>query len=273
MSPSEFDQVHRALRFSDGWRTDPDYSLTILPCPKRVRAFLGGEPVADSASVLTLLEQDHLPVYYFPEADVRMEFLTATDHRTTCPHKGEASYWTLAHGGRTAENAVWSYPEPHAQAAPLAGHLALTWSAMDRWLEEDEEVFVHARDPMKRIDIIASDRQVDVILGEETVAHSTSALFLFETGLPTRYYLPPEDVRMDLLTPTETRSQCPYKGEAVYWSAAVDGRVWTDVVWSYPEPVEDSARIHDHLCFFNEQVDAILVDGEPVARPVTKWSR
>ena len=95
---------------------------------------------------------------------------------------------------------------------------------MDRWLEEDEEVFVHARDPQKRVDITMSNREVEVVLGGETVARSSGAMFLFETDLPTRYYLPADDVRMDLLTPSDIRTQCPYKGEAVYWNAIIGGR-------------------------------------------------
>jgi uncharacterized protein (DUF427 family) len=263
----------RAIKFEDGWRTDPVYAINIEPCPKRVRAIFGEEVVADSTQVLTVLEQGHLPVYYFPKGSVRMDLMTASDHSTHCPHKGDASYWTIAAGGEQAENAIWAYDDPAPHVAAIRDHVSFQWGAMHRWLEEDEEVFVHARDPNKRIDITISGREVEVVLGGETVARSSAAMFLFETDLPTRYYLPIDDVRMDLLTASESRTQCPYKGEAVYWNATVGGETWADVVWSYPEPVEESGRIRDHLCFYNEVVDVIRIDGQDQPRPTTKWSR
>lgn len=263
----------RAVKFEDGWRTDPIYAIDVEPCPKRVRVAFGGETVADSLEVLTLREQGHLPVYYFPKADVRMDLMTPTNHHTHCPHKGDARYWTLAVNGASAENAVWAYDEPFEQMAVLKDHVAFYWNKMDRWMEEDEEVLVHARDPRKRIDIVASKRPVRVVLGGETVAESSDALFLFETDLPTRYYLPAADVRTDLLTPSETRTRCPYKGEAVYWSAEAGGQVHEDIVWSYPEPVVESSRIKDRMCFYDENVDAVYVDGEVQPKPETQWSK
>ncbi len=265
--------ITRALKFDDGWRTDSIYAISLELCPKRVRAIFGGEVVADSINVITLLEQGHLPVYYFPKADVRMDLMTAADQSSHCPHKGDARYWSLSAGGKRSENAVWAYDSPSPHVAGIGDHVAFVWGEMDRWLEEEEEVFVHARDPHKRIDITISGREVEVVLGGETVARTHEAMFLFETELPTRFYVPVEDVRMDLLTPSETRSQCPYKGEAVYWHATVNGQIWEDVVWSYPEPIEESGRIRDHLCFYNEVVDVVRVDGVEQPRPQTKWSR
>ena len=262
-----------AVRFEDGWRTDPAYRIDVEPCPKRVRVEFGGETVADGTDVLILREQGLLPVYYFPKVAVRMDLMTPTAHRTHCPHKGDASYWTVSANGATAENAVWGYDDPIPSMAPIRDHVAFYWKEMDRWLEEDEEVFVHARDPRTRIDIVASHRPVTVALGGQTVAVTTNALFLFETDLPTRYYLPRDDVRTDLLTPSETRSRCPYKGEAVYWSLTLGGRTWDDVVWSYPDPVPESVRIKNSLCFFDEVVDVITVGGAAQPRPKTKWSR
>ena len=141
------------------------------------------------------------------------------------------------------------------------------------WYEEDEEIFLHPRDPLKRIDTVASSREVSVIIGGETIAKSNGAYFLFETGLPTRYYLPQEDVRLDLLTPTATSTQCPYKGIAKYWSADIGGQTFEDIVWSYPDPVPECPKIKDLMCFYNENVDAILVDGEETEKPTNKWSK
>lgn len=263
----------RAHHYTPPGVADPTaHTIDVQPSPRRVRAMFNGETVADAREPLVLFERHHLPVYYFAPADVRTDLLVPTDHRTTCPFKGEASYWSLVVGERTAENAVWGYPEPIAQAAAIAGHFAFYWNRVDHWYEEDEEVFVHPRDPFKRIDVVLSHRPVRVVLGGEVVAESSHASFLFETGLPTRYYLPPEDVRQELLTPSESRTMCPYKGTAHYWNVEIGGKLFPDIVWSYPEPVPECPRIKDLLCFYNEKVDDILVEGQPVPRFKTPWS-
>ena len=114
---------------------------------------------------------------------------------------------------------------------------------------------------------------MQVIVGGATVADTKRARFLFETGLPTRYYIPPEDVRMDLLVPSENVTSCPYKGTAHYYSVRLADRVFPDVVWSYPEPIAECPKIKDYLCFFNEHVDEIRLDGVAVPRPLTPWSK
>ena len=118
-------------------RSHPARRIDVEPCPARVRVELGGEVVADSARALLLHEASHPPVHYFPREDVRMELLNRTDHATHCPYKGDASYWTLDAGGRTAENAVWSYERPIPGVAGIAGYLAFYRDRMDGWSEED----------------------------------------------------------------------------------------------------------------------------------------
>jgi uncharacterized protein (DUF427 family) len=255
-----------------GFKSNPDYRITFEPSPRRVRVEFDGAFIADSTNAHLLFETRHLPVYYFPRADVRMDLLTATDHHTFCPYKGTASYWTIRVRERTAENAVWAYPEPFAEVAAIKDFVAFYWDRVDHWYEEDDEIFVHPRDPYKRVDVVNSSRSVRVILGGETVAETRRARFLFETRLPTRYYIPPEDVRMDLLAPSTKTSACPYKGKARYWSARIGDRVFEDIVWSYPEPIPECSKIKGYLAFFNERVDAILVDGVEVPRPLTPWS-
>jgi uncharacterized protein (DUF427 family) len=142
---------------------------------------------------------------------------------------------------------------------------------VDAWFEEDDEVFVHARDPYHRVDVLNSSRHVRVEIDGATVAASRRPRLLFETGLPTRYYLPKADVRMDLLEPTDTTTRCPYKGEAIYWSARIGGQLREDVVWSYPYPIPEIPKIEHLLAFFNERVD-LYVDGELQVRPQTPWS-
>lgn len=236
--------------------------MTIEPSPKRVRVMANGKTVADSLCMLLLLEKGHFPVYYFPRDDVRMGLLHATNHRTHCPHKGDASYWTLTVGNRSVENAVWSYEQPLPQAERIKGWLAVYWDKVDHWFEEDEEIFGHPRDPYHRVDVRPSVREVRVLFDGETIAQTRRAMFLFETGLPTRYYIPPDDARMDLLTPSRTSSICPYKGKASYWSVRVGDRVAEDAVWSYMEPLPECPRIKGHLCFYPEKVDRLEVEGE-----------
>ena len=137
---------------------------------------------------------------------------------------------------------------------------------MDAWFEEDEEVFVHARDPYTRIDILPSSRHIEVVVNGVKVADSHQPRLLVETGLPTRYYLPKTDVRMDLLTSTDTTTQCPYKGEAEYWSVTADGETFDDIVWGYRTPVEESMRAAGLVSFYNEKVDT-YIDGVLQDRP------
>ncbi len=239
--------------------------------PRRVRVLFNGEFVADSRRVKLLHETGHLPVYYFPEQDVRLDLVRPSAHHTHCPVKGDARYWTVVVGDRAAENALWGYPEPVEGAPPLAGHLAFYWDRVDRWFEEDEEVFVHPRDPYHRIDVIPSSRRVAVSLKGQLLAESLRPRLLFETGLPVRYYLPEEDVDLDLLVPSDSRSRCPYKGIATYRSVELGDQLASDVVWSYSRPNPAVADIAGLLCFYNERID-LLVDGEREPRPRTPFA-
>jgi uncharacterized protein (DUF427 family) len=250
---------------------NPEQRILVEPSPRWVRVRFGGETIADSKHVLLLRERGHLPVYYFPPQDVRQDLLTPTAHSTHCPYKGDASYWTIQVGAHVAKDAVWSYRDPLPERRDIAGYQAFYWNRVDAWFEEEEEVFVHPRDPYHRVDVLPSSRQVRVEIAGQTVAESTRPLLLFETGLPTRYYLPREDVRLELLEATTRVTRCPYKGRASYWSARVGEQVIADVVWSYVEPIAECPKIAGLLCFFNERVD-IFVDGELQERPHTPWS-
>lgn len=256
-----------------GFAKNPEHRVDIEPSPRRVRVTVADRVVADTTHAMLLRESRHTPVYYIPRTDVALDMLTKTEHSTYCPYKGHASYYTITAGNRVEENAIWSYETPYDECDPIREHMAFYWKKVDHWYEEDEEIFVHPRDPHKRVDVVLSHRPVRVVLGGETVAETTNARFLFETGLPTRYYIPAADVRMELLARSQTQTACPYKGEAVYWSAKVGGQLFEDIVWSYPEPIAEQPKIKGLLSFFNEKVDAIFVDGVEQERPVTKWSK
>ncbi len=131
---------------------------------------------------------------------------------------------------------------------------------MDAWYEEDDQVFVHPRDPNKRVDVLHSSRHVEVKLNGVVLADSHRPSLLFETGLPTRYDLPKADVRQDLLFPSETHTACPYKGVASYWSARLADNVFEDVAWEYPHPIPECTKIEHLVCFYPEKVEQ-SVDG------------
>jgi uncharacterized protein (DUF427 family) len=260
-------------RVVTGYRNDRIAApMLIEPTQRRVRVFCAGVPVADSAEVKLVLEENHLPVYYFPEKDVRMELLQPTKKQTRCPLKGEASYWTITVGEKSFKDAAWSYREPVPGAEEIGGHIAFYWDRVDTWFEEDDEVYVHPRDPYHRVDVLQSSRHVRVEAGGEVLAETDRARLLFETHLPVRYYIPKLDVRMELLEPSPTRTRCPYKGEARYWHVTIGGKVLDDLAWSYQEPIPECPKIENLVCFFNERVDT-YVDGKKIEVPKTPWSR
>jgi uncharacterized protein (DUF427 family) len=170
--------------------------------------------------------------------------------------------------GRSAENAAWRYPESPLEA--LRDLVRFEWKAIDEWLEEDEPIYTHPRDPHTRVDILASSRHVEVFVKGVKVADSRQPRILFETGLPPRYYLPLTDVRLDLLVPSDTESHCPYKGTATYWSLGIEGDVFKDLVWTYRAPFPESQKVSGLAAFYNEKVD-LYVDGELQERRKTPF--
>ena len=154
----------------------------------------------------------------------------------------------------------------------LGESVVLDFGSFDEWWVEDERLLGHPHDPFKRIDVLATSRAVEVSLEGTVLASTERALMLVETHLPVRYYVPAEDVRTDLLSPSETTSVCAYKGTAAYLSISDGGEAGRDIAWSYPAPLDDATRVRDHICFWAERTD-LVVDGEHLRRPVTPWSR
>lgn len=251
---------------------EPGYVVFAMPSPKRVRVALGSEIVADSSRVLVMQESDHLPVYYFPIADVREDFLLPSSTTTQSPFKGTAAHYSLNTGITLAEDAAWRYLEPAPGCPPIADHIAFYWGKMSHWYEEDEEVFVHARDPFRRVDCLPSSRRVQVFLDGEQVADSRRGVFLFETGHPVRHYLPISDTRLDMFSPSRYASRCPYKGISNYYHVTANGKRHENLVWYYPEPVHEAERIKGLVCFHHELVDKILVDGVELDKEFTASS-
>ncbi len=243
-------------------------SVRTEPGRKRVRAYLGGELVADTRAPVLVWERPYYPTYYIPAADVRAALIPAGESAHS-PSRGDGEVLHVKTAAGLAERAALQYPASPLEQ--LRGLVRLDWNAMTEWLEEDEPVYVHPRDPYTRVDILASSRQVRVELDGMTAAQSAQPRILFETGLPPRYYLPLADVEMHLLRPSATASHCPYKGTASYWSVDTGRAVHTDVVWMYRTPLPESQKIAGLACFYDEKVDVYL-DGERQERPRTHFS-
>lgn len=244
-------------------REGPERTLYWEPFPKRVRAELGGEVVADSRGVMALHETGHLLVFYFPLEDVAAELLEATARSTHCPLKGDASYWTVRAGGSIAENAAWAYEDPIESAAFLKGYISFDYDAMDAWFEEADRIYAHPRDPYHRFDVHQAARRVVVRANGVVVADSVRPQILFETGLPPRFYLPPADVHTDLLERSGTVTHCPYKGKAQHWSLDIMGERTADAAWTLPDPIGEAEAVRDWFCFYPDKAE-IEVDGERV---------
>lgn len=246
-------------------------SLTALnhvaPVPRRIRGIKAGEMLVDTIRALYVWEWPHYPQYYFPGTDVKMEAFVEGDAFTT--PQGDARRLELKAGGerRTAGRLITT-----SILAGLTGAVRLEWNVLDRWYEEDEEVFVHPRSPYKRVDAVRSTRAIRVELKGAVLADAQGCVMVFETGLPTRYYLDPTTVRFACLVPSSTRTQCPYKGTTGgYWSVQANGTDAPDVAWTYVYTTAAMTPIGGLIAFLNEKVD-IFIDGELQARPVTHFS-
>jgi uncharacterized protein (DUF427 family) len=243
-------------------------SVRVEPGQKRVRIYLNSELVADTRRSFLVWEKPSYPTYYLPESDVRASLIPTSETRHS-PSRGDGEVLHVKVATATAERAALRYPDSPLEQ--LRGLVRFDWDAMSEWLEEDEPVYTHPRDPYHRVDILASSRHVRVELDGVTVAESRQPRILFETGLPARHYLPLTDVRMDLLRPSATVTHCPYKGAAGYWSVDTGQRLHEDIVWIYRTPLPESQKIAGLACFYDEKADVYL-DGERQARPRTPFS-
>jgi uncharacterized protein (DUF427 family) len=259
---------------TEQWPADVRRALgpppVVEPTARWVRVELAGQPVADSRRALLLIEYGpgRLPTYYFPQEDVRLDALEPLPAEGA---SGERAYFRAPGDAAPGRRAAWIVQNPPPGLEALRGYVSFTWDAPATWYEEAERVVAHARDPHHRVDALASSRHVQVLIAGETVADTRAPVLLFETHLPTRYYIPPQDVRLDLLAPSDLTTICPYKGVATYHHANVGDRSVKNVVWSYQDPIPECPRIRGLLAFYNERVD-LRVDGESQARPRTPWS-
>jgi len=233
----------------------PKHRLFFEDYPRRMRALVSDHVVLETTRGKLLHETGILPRLYVPIDDIDSDVLEASEHTTHCPFKGDASYWTVKVSGRRIEDALWHYPEPLEPASWLKGYACLYDEAADLWLQEDEPVRGHLRDPYHRVDVLATSRQVMVKAGGEVVAESDRPKLLFETGLAPRVYLLRSDIRPGILERSEKTTVCPYKGNATYWHVKTAGSVVEDAAWSYEAPRPEALAAADHLCFDGEGIE------------------
>lgn len=236
--------------------------------PRRVRGYLGHELVFDTTAARYVWEVPYYPQYYVPLPDVRAEFLRDEDH----PQKvqlGPSRLHSLVGAGQIRPSAARVFDAD--TDSPVAGLVRFEWNAL-RWFEEDEPVYGHPRNPYVRVDALRSHRNIRVELDGVILADTGSPVLLFETGLPTRYYIDPTDVAFEHLEPSPTQTLCPYKGTTSgYWSVRVADTVQPDLAWTYHYPLPAVAPIAGLVAFYNEKLD-IIVDGAPLRRPHTHFS-
>jgi uncharacterized protein (DUF427 family) len=238
----------------------------VEPVPRRVRAVLGGRTVLDTTAARYAWEWPPYPQFYVPLADVADGVLVDEGVEEDRP-LGPARRHGLRVGDVTRAAAAWVPVD-----GELKGTVRLAWKALDAWFEEDEQVFVHPRSPYARVDALRSTRHVRVELEGTLLAESSSPVFVFETGLPTRYYVPRTALNLEALEPSDTVTECPYKGTtSAHWSVRVNGRVHRDLAWSYDFPTRQLLPITGLVAFYNEKVD-ISLDGDRLDRPVTHFS-
>jgi uncharacterized protein (DUF427 family) len=241
----------------------------IEPVPRRIRAMLGGEAVLDTVNARYVWEWPGYPQYYIPVADVKPGALVDEEHASKLLF-GTARRHGLRAGDVHRPGAARIYGDDAADG--LAATVRLDWDALDAWFEEDEEVFVHPRSPYTRVDALRSNRPVRVELEGVLLADARASVMVFETGLPTRYYLSRTDVGFEHLVPSGTVTACPYKGvTSGYWSVRAGDAVHADLAWAYDFPTRQLLPIAGMIAFYNEKVDIVL-DGQRLARPKTHFS-
>lgn len=237
----------------------------IEPVPRRIRAVLAGEVVLDTTAALYVWEWASYPHYYIPVTDIRPDVLL-DEQDVQKLDRGTARRHGLRVGEASRPGTVRVYT-----GDALAGMARLDWDALDGWYEEDEQVFVHPRNPYTRVDAVRSTRHVRIELDGSLLAESSSPVMVFETGLPTRYYLNPTEVNFAHLVPTDTVTACPYKGNtSSYWSVRVADAIYPDFAWAYAFPTRQLLPIAGLIAFFNEKVDVTL-DGVLLDRPLTHF--
>ncbi|MBF4994312.1 DUF427 domain-containing protein [Arthrobacter gandavensis] len=257
-----------ALKLSRTWfNLLPE--LRFEPAARRIRARLESGLVLDTTDALLVWEPGRVtPIFAVPTADLAADVVPssapAADLRPAPVMDPRFPFSVHTTGGTAFDLVAAAETLPAAAFMPndpdLGGRVLLDFSAFHQWLEEDQEIKGHPRDPFHRVDARESSRASRVEFRGQTLAETAHPLFVYETMVPVRTYYPRDDVDWRLLEPTATQSVCPYKGTARYWSVAgtPEGE---DLAWSYESILPDSAQLQDRVCFYDERTD-VFVDGQ-----------
>ncbi|KAH7926101.1 DUF427-domain-containing protein [Leucogyrophana mollusca] len=241
--------------------TPPFGKPYIESSPRRVRVLFGGKYIVDTKQAKLVYvysfvtwEKPFYPTYFFHTSD-----LSSSHLRQSSEVREGVKIYDLVVGDREAKDAVTEFTDKNSE---LAGLLKVNFGSADTWLEEDERIYVHPKDPYKRVDVLQSSRHVRVEVNGVEVANTNRPRLLFETSLRVRTYMPLTDVRVDLLRPSNTTTECPYKGVANYYSVQLpNGEVHKDIVWYYRTPQPECGQMIGYVAFYDEKVD-VWVDGE-----------
>jgi uncharacterized protein (DUF427 family) len=242
----------------------------VEPAPRRVRGFLGDDVVFDTTRAMYVWEWPYYPQYFIPVADVTLDLLV-TENTTQHTPRGIVDLHAVRVGDEHRPHAAKILRESSVEL--LRNTVRFDWAALDAWFEEDERVFVHPRNPYVRVDALRSTRNVRIELEGVVLGESSSPIMVFETGLPTRYYLNRTEINFDRLIAADTVTECPYKGTTSgYWSVQLGDQIHRDAAWTYDFPTRQLLPIAGLIAFYNEKVD-ILVEGVKLDRPKTHFVR
>jgi uncharacterized protein (DUF427 family) len=242
----------------------------VAPSPRRVRGYVGDQLVFDTVRASYVWEIPPYPQYYIPVVDIAPGILGDENDAKQTRH-GLARQHGLRVGEVHRPGSVLVFDSDATDG--LADTARFDWAAVDAWFEEDEQIFVHPRNPYARVDAVRSSRPLRVELGGVVLARTDAPVIVFETGLPPRFYVDRGAVTWSQLRRTETRTACPYKGiTSDYWSVVIGEEVHADLAWSYNFPTAALLSIAGLVAFFDEHVDT-YIDGALRQRPVTPFSR
>ncbi|EGP85573.1 uncharacterized protein MYCGRDRAFT_94265 [Zymoseptoria tritici IPO323] len=264
-----------------------------LPTPRLIQLQHAGVFIIKTTSAVLVWEHLYYPQLYLPLKALEDPALSSepgSEIHDPNTKARIAQVLTLTVASRTIPNVLSFSANLSGSATSLSNLVRIPFDAIDTWYEESTPIYVNPKDPFKRVDVLLSTRPIKVRIGGQVVASTTTSMHLYETGLPARYYMPLSAIDGTVLRKSDTRTKCPYKGEAEYYSVEVGGEAWKDVVWFYRSPILECAKIEGGFllscrfghsesaddaiglcCFYNEKVE-IELDGEVLETPVTHMS-
>ncbi|KAK3718933.1 hypothetical protein LTR37_004849 [Vermiconidia calcicola] len=256
-----------------------DGPVKTLKTPRKVQILFGGAYIIRTINASYVWEHPYYPQFYVPKSELveaskqgGFDFKEGEKFQLDNGTPVGSQYEIKVHGdtGKSTDKVLAFNDDLSGKGEELKGLVKIEFSAMDQWFEEDTPIHVHPKDPFKRIDISQSTRDIKVYVEGQRIAHTTTSMHLYETGLPCRFYIPLTSVDPTVLRPSKTTTKCPYKGEAEYYSVEIKGELHEDIFWYYRVPTLESGKVEGLLCPYNERVD-IELDGKKLERPKTPF--